>query len=692
MFSANYLKNSIEKNTSDKVIINKISKGNTIVFLGNSNEFIKKYGNKNYKNESFDIFQEGNFYYINGKQPDGLFYAVVSFLESWYNLYMMEDGRLFVNKNSRPSFNSKLMSFSPPFEMRFVAYFEVLKRNYASFNKALPLTYFNYLYDELNFKYYCKQDCGWGHTAFCMIPPEKYMQTMPFLFAQDKEGKVVTPARQLCFSNDTVYKLVNTYLQSVMAQYPQNKFFSVTNNDGIGTCECPRCTKTNKQENSSSGTIVRLINRLAKENRRRYPDLKYITLSYLDLKYGPQLTKLDQDAYVCISVDTSGWDYPFRKIRDSRHFQQRMNSWKKCTNNIYVWDYTCDFDDYLLIRPNIDIISDNLRFYAEMGVKGVYLQSFYENGNVEESLLRPFIWSHLIWNPQESYRDYLKIFVENYYGSASKDIMRYYDFIYQNRKMSISSNYILDLDNYNVKKLVNIVEAVKAKQKGDEMNDRILKWRMPIIYSLVKYQSYNLTPKQYFDFSRELQKDFEKFEVDRLSNFNKRPQDFIDINLKRSEGFYKKMSKSFSIKENEVDGSMLRLHFDTRTNTKPELVEDKDTESGLSVSLGNTSPEHLIEFRPSVEFINKFHGREIKVRLKGKLNNDLKTENKLYVGVYSLKESRMMYHSVIPKKDISEKYKTINLGALPLEENTILIFYNLPGSLVQNFNIDKLIF
>ncbi len=44
-----------------------------------------------------------------------------------------------------------------------------------------------------------------------------------------------------------------------------------------------------------------------------------------------------------------------------KEFVKAMEGWSKITNNIFVWDYGINFDNYLAPFPNFHILQDNIR-------------------------------------------------------------------------------------------------------------------------------------------------------------------------------------------------------------------------------------------------------------------------------------------------------------------------------------------
>jgi len=661
------------------------------IYIGNTDRFRIIFGRKEFADEEYMIQSKGHEIFLNGGIPPGLYYSVVSFLEEDLQIFMLEDGK-FSSFGKVYNIKVKSRTYKPPFDVRFVAFNELFKKDYCTFNRNTPISYYNYINDSIGGNLLSKQFCGWGHTGFCMIPLEKYYVMQPELFASYPGTAGIMP-KQLCYSNDTVYQMIQRYLDDLMIEHPENTIFSITNNDTDGTCECYRCKRVNTSEGSNSGTLVKLINRIVSNNKLKYPNLSYITLSYLDLAYGTKVSKLDSNVRVFISLDTSSWIKPFTKIRDNDEFVKRIKSWKKCTNNLYIWDYVPDFNEYLLIHPNIDVLSDNLKYYKEIGIKGGYLQSYYENGLVEEDLLRSFVLSQLMWNPELGYYKLINDFVKCYYGISSSDILKYYKLLYREGKSfteSVSINFIKATTVQKAMKIRDILNNVSKIKPSTDSAERLDKWRIPLMYSIIKYRNEILTIKEYKYYTEELSRLLRLYKI---NDYGLLPQDidrFLNKHIRRANSLKAKSEKSIVGGENILDASNFVLIYDTKVNYGPKIIDDNLTDSGLAILLEDKSQEHLIQFATSNEFAQKYSGKEVKIRIKGQKN--IGKENRLFLLVYDNDNKKVSSRLLIPSDQIGAHYSEVNLGRIDFSGNSIIVIYSLPNSELGSVQIDKLVF
>lgn len=73
---------------------------------------------------------------------------------------------------------------------------------------------------------------------------------------------------------------------------------------------------------------------------------------------------------------TAAFDTPLNDDERTvnRTFANDLKGWGKLTKNIYVWDYTTDFDFYLYTYPNFSVLQPNIQFLIENNVTGIFEQ------------------------------------------------------------------------------------------------------------------------------------------------------------------------------------------------------------------------------------------------------------------------------------------------------------------------------
>lgn len=231
----------------------------------------------------------------------------------------------------------------------------------------------------------------WGHNLADVLPKDPSSR----VFA--KKG-TVTHHEQFCFSSNTLYDYITNYISDNFGE-EETKYFAILPNDNRIVCTCERCLAAGNTDKDASPAIIALIERLA----NRFPNHKFFTSYYSSARSIPN-HELPENAGVLISAI----DYPLSTdaTMAENQFMNLLDKWKAKTQNIYVWDYINNFDDYFTPFPVFGAMQRRLQLYDSMGVKGVFL-----NGSGDDysslSRLKMHVLAKLLQNPNIDWKEEL---------------------------------------------------------------------------------------------------------------------------------------------------------------------------------------------------------------------------------------------------------------------------------------------
>jgi len=228
-------------------------------------------------------------------------------------------------------------------------------------------------------------------------------------------------ASQWCLTNPKVLEIVCERLDSLFKANPDQRMISISQNDGSDTyCRCPSCQAIIDEEGSPSGPILRFVNAVAE----RFPDKEISTLAYLFSVRPPKITvPLDNVSIMLCDIDCRR-QTALTENPSGRAFMECLRGWSAICQNIFLWDYGINFDNYLSPFPNLSTIRDNMLIFRDHGVKMHFSQINSTLGG-DFSELRPYLVSKLMWNPSASLDSLEKHFCESYYGAAAPQILHY---------------------------------------------------------------------------------------------------------------------------------------------------------------------------------------------------------------------------------------------------------------------------
>ena len=222
-------------------------------------------------------------------------------------------------------------------------------------------------------------------------------------------------------SNPDVLRIVCEQLDSLFRQHPLQQMISISQNDGSDTyCRCQRCQAVIDEEGSPSGPIIRFVNAVA----RRFPDKQISTLAYLFSVVPPRVTRPLPSVNIMLCDIDCRRQTALTENPSGQEFMRCLKGWSAITDNIFLWDYGINFDNYLSPFPNLQTLKDNMEIFARHGVKMHFSQIGNTRGG-DMAELRPYLTAKLMWNAHASLDSLERTFVEGYYGAAAPYILRY---------------------------------------------------------------------------------------------------------------------------------------------------------------------------------------------------------------------------------------------------------------------------
>jgi hypothetical protein len=488
-----------------------------------------------------EIFQSGekDFFEINSdtkkitlKATSALFleYAVYSLLELWEIRKFTPEYTYYPKFEVLKYPKNKHIKEQPSFDFRGLLYPGVYDQDFRKWHKI------DWYLDDFGL---------WGHTFEQLVPAE-YFKEDPKMFALYDHKR---HREAICYSNDTVFKIMQNNIAKAIQEKPNAGYFSVSHNDDVVYCECSECQKLNQKYGSPQGAHYYFLNKIAKQ----FPKTKIVTLAYLFSYQPPQNLILASNLYpmVCpIEADRGQVLNEGNNIGIKRMLQK----WTQLSKNVMFWDYTVEFSNYVSPFPNLHTFSPNYAFLNAIGIKGVFAQGYADvPGSFSE--LREYLLAKLLWNSALDIKQTTSDFVRGYYGKAAPFIQEYLENLTKNQKekniyLDIYSNPVAQRNSFLSSENMALYDDLLSKaENADE--DILIKKRI-----------------------KKLRLDLEYVFFEQAKFYGKEPH-----------GMYQKKDGAFSVKDNLEN----RVEDFTKNCTQFEIYEL--SEGGL------TPPEYLTQWK-----------------------------------------------------------------------------------------------
>ncbi len=282
-----------------------------------------------------------------------------------------------------------------------------------------------------------------GHVRYGL-----FVHTIGYLTGTEQE-------KQPCLSDPALLEKAKQAVRDILMRDPGCTIISVSQNDNQNYCKCEKCAAVDAEEGSPMGTLLRFVNAIADDIREDYPHVVIDTLAYQYTRKAPKITRPRENVCVRLCSIECCFCHPLEDAtcEQNKRFYQDIVEWNTVCNRLYIWDYVTDFAHYVPTYPNFGVMRQNMRFFAEHHVKGMYPEGAHNapvSGEFAE--LRAYILARLMWDPYMStveYNNEIDAFLAAYYGEGWRMIRSYIDLMCamtQGRHMGIATPPVEYLD------------------------------------------------------------------------------------------------------------------------------------------------------------------------------------------------------------------------------------------------------
>lgn len=260
-----------------------------------------------------------------------------------------------------------------------------------------------------------------SHTFDRILPADRYFKDHPEWFSEIGGVRRGGGKRtQICLTNpEALDEAVKNVLAMIAADPSGARVIGVSQNDYREYCQCAACAAVDEAEGSPAGTLLRFVNALAERVARVYPDILVETLVYQYTRKPPKLTRPAKNVMPCFCTYEAEIAHPLRESPyvENRNMVPDLEAWSRLTDNLFLWDYTTNWRNFLQPMATVYSLQPNFRYYRDLGVKYSYSEGGEYHADFAE--LRAWLIAKLSWDPDADQERLLKRFFEGYYGAAA---------------------------------------------------------------------------------------------------------------------------------------------------------------------------------------------------------------------------------------------------------------------------------
>ncbi|MBQ6472638.1 MAG: DUF4838 domain-containing protein, partial [Victivallales bacterium] len=381
-----------------------------------------------------------------------------------------------------------------------------------------------------------------GHSIPHLIPHKKYFAEHPEWFALMPDGsrcpwsdEMGIHVSQLCLSNRELQmefvKCVTAYWnenweKSWRRVGEENVVLNLTQADNSDFCRCPEC-QAEYQRYGHSGQLLRFITPAVKELEKKYPKIHVRTSAYLHTLQPPKEVDIPPN----VMVNLSGLHYDNGKPLASPQnagLLELLKRWTAVCACVGYTHYSANYHNFLYPVDNLFILADDYRLVRDMGVQSVYDLSSAGGMCVDFEELRFYVTAKLQANPLLDTGMLIREFTDGYYGPAAPFVRDYLHLLHERTVasgMKVESFYKCPafFDLGFLARAERLFESADRTAQGfPEIQRRLRKDRLHLLYMDLLWLSLRYTPEQLESRIAEFQRDCKEFQVKRFDEDSKK--------------------------------------------------------------------------------------------------------------------------------------------------------------------------
>ena len=514
------------------------------------------------------------------------------------------------------------------------------------------------------------------------MPPAKHFEEHPEWYSLIDGKRTAGTKGQLCLTNEEMKKVMIANVLEWCRQRPEYVMVSVSQMDWGGYCQCEKCSSLAEKEGSQSGPVIHLVNAVAAEVEKEFPNMTVGTLAYQYTRKPPRHVKPRDNVVIRLcSIESD-----FLRPLDSEYnasFRDQIKGWRKIAKHLYIWDYTINFHNFIYPHPNLHVLADNLRFFADNNAYSVFEQGNGYSIGGEFQVIKTWVIGHLLWNPYRDGDELIKEFVNGYYGKAAPFILDYIELI---RKAYERDDSHLSCFSQNAKfmtlKDMNqatqlFADAIKAAGDDKQLLTRLRRAKLPVDHFwLINFHDLkteaSLT-KQEFTGPKNVKKAFKEFKraaYELKSDYQREGSATLDKYLPDFEERIKMPQAELPAKtppqcEKLTPQDWVDLQDSTLVSWGGKFVRDPQASNKRAICIVSTAGKR-IEYRPE-----KMHSYRCYVVVR--CESKAKTGPAFSIGTYDAYAATST-DRIIPLKQASDgKYHTYDIGVHKLKGKYLFV-------------------
>lgn len=308
---------------------------------------------------------------------------------------------------------------------------------------------------RMRIKYNCNDDVfmyakgSLYHNDFVYLPPASYGTEHPDWYS---EANGTTNYLQLCYTahgkEDELKRMLDISSDIIVDTVKESNAKTVTfmQQDRDVWCSCPACRASYQKYGTNSASVVKFINRLSDEVRKKLDDAgmteREFNISFFAYQQTEKAPAVEENGeYRPVDRDVVCRDNVFVFYApiyayynesilstDNAGVAETLKAWNAVSKKTFVWLYQTNFSYYLYPYNSLPTMADRYRFLAAQGAQFLFDQNQWDQ-IVKTSFHRLKAWlgAKLAWNVNADYNALLDEYFNGYFYEAAEPMRKLFD-------------------------------------------------------------------------------------------------------------------------------------------------------------------------------------------------------------------------------------------------------------------------
>jgi len=287
-----------------------------------------------------------------------------------------------------------------------------------------------------------------NHNVLTWLPPETYFEQHPEWYRL-ADGKRTADSLQFCIcsSNREAVSTLIANVRKYVRENPEVKIVGVIPEDGFGACQCDECRKLDyhpddalrslpsyKTPEGENRSLIRryasLVNEVAREVRKEFPDVLVGYAAYVDIQWPPRDTELEDNVVPWVALYGArcyAHTLGPHGCESNRFYYDILEQWKRAhKGRTILYEYYMGRAGYMSLPfPVARQICRDWPGLKEIGIQGATVQSNPQNMSIYG--LNYLAFARNGWQDSVDYSRLLEDYLLGMFGSVAPDIRPVYD-------------------------------------------------------------------------------------------------------------------------------------------------------------------------------------------------------------------------------------------------------------------------